>query len=58
MNRIRQCVQDIIDLAQTGHTDQEVAGMKARIQQFFDDLEKFKDEWPEHCRATEATAMT
>lgn len=46
MNRVRQCTQDIIDLAQTGHTDNEISGMKARIEQFFADLTKFKSEWP------------
>jgi len=46
MNRIRECTQDIINLAVTGDTDQELAGMKARIELFFSELRKFKAEWP------------
>ena len=45
-DRIRECTQDIINLAVTGQTESELAGMKARINRFLADLEEFKDEWP------------
>jgi hypothetical protein len=47
-SKIRECVQDIINIADAASSDgDEVKRMRKRIDQFFAGLDRYKDEWPD-----------